>query len=484
MRLPGPSASVPAMNDASPEGHEPSPPAPDDAPRGRRRISRRNRQVLRDLHHRTWELELLVSGAVLFLLAQVPAPLDRTFHRLDPLLGETSGLLLFMGYYYLKLVVYTLVVGFGVHLVTRAFWVALVGLDSVFPRGVRWDRLRIGPWTRRVYRSVLPSVRELIVGADAIASVIFAAAFMVVGIFVVSVVTFLTMSAVIGGIVWLTPIEVDGDRLLLVTAVLVVALALGFQVLDRVVGPRVSPTGILARLIRRMAALQARIFGLEIYGPVQFTLFSHIGSRRAGVALGVFVAGLVGYFFVNDLILGRGEVEYAALGILPARAGALGVDPVHYDEYRPGLTVPDPFVPTIPRETLGADDVWVRVFVPARPSVDTEAMAATCPGVEGVPGGLRRVREGSPPDSALPRLQAGLRCLAALWVVTVDGAPVAGSPVFYRHPDSGSQGVAWFIDARDLAPGVHRIRVARAPGPTWPEDSRRGPPSYEILFWR
>ena len=470
---------------SDPSGPEAPPPTSPGSPGGRRRISRRNRQVLRDLHHRTWELELLVSGAVLFLLSQVPAPLDQAYHRLDPLLGETSGLVAFMGFYYLKLVVYTLVVAFGVHLATRAFWVALVGLDSVFPRGVRWDRLRMGPHTKRVYRSVLPSVRELIVGSDAIASVIFAAAFMVVGIFAVSVVTFLVLVAAVMLLFWLTPLEFDGDLLLLVTAAVVVVGALGFQILDRVVGPRVPPTGRIARLLRRMAAVQARVFGLEIYGPVQFTLFSQIGSRRAAVGLGVFVAGLVGYFVANDIILSRGTVEYAATGAIPIRAGPLGVDPVHYEEYRAGAApgAMDPFVPTLPRETLGADDVWVRLFIPFRPSADREAMAATCPAVE-APGGLRRVREGSPPDSALPGLQAGLRCIAELWVVTLNGDPVPADPVFYRHPDSGLRGVARFIDTRDLAPGRHVVRVTRAPGPTWPADSDRGPPTYDILFWR
>jgi hypothetical protein len=116
--------------------------------------------------------------------------------------------------------------------------------------------------------------------------------------------------------------------------------------------------------------------------------------------------------------------------------------------------------------------------------MDAEAMAATCPGVAPVPGGLRRVREGSPPDSALPRLEAGLRCLAALWVVTLNGDPVPEDPVFYRHPDSGLQGVARFMDTRGLPPGRHRIRVARAPGETWPDDTERPPPTYDILFWR
>ena len=39
---------------------------------------------------------------------------------------------------------------FSAHLLLRAHWIAAVGMHSIYPDGVRWDRLRIGPVQRAV----------------------------------------------------------------------------------------------------------------------------------------------------------------------------------------------------------------------------------------------------------------------------------------------------------------------------------------------
>ena len=41
---------------------------------------------------------------------------------------------------------------FALHLLLRAHWIALVGLHSIYPDGVRWDRLRMGPIQRELER--------------------------------------------------------------------------------------------------------------------------------------------------------------------------------------------------------------------------------------------------------------------------------------------------------------------------------------------
>ena len=44
-----------------------------------------------------------------------------------------------MLYQYVKLILYTLISCFILHLCTRAYWVGLIGLETVFPHGVRWE---------------------------------------------------------------------------------------------------------------------------------------------------------------------------------------------------------------------------------------------------------------------------------------------------------------------------------------------------------
>ena len=107
------------------------------------------------LHARTYEMELLVSGAVVLGLLQLPPVVRAAFARFRAGL-EDGGLRLVVGagQSYVVFVLYVLIGTFVLHLVMRAYWIGLLGLESVFEQGIRWDRLQksIGPLTLRTYR--------------------------------------------------------------------------------------------------------------------------------------------------------------------------------------------------------------------------------------------------------------------------------------------------------------------------------------------
>src|SRR5687767_652111 len=101
------SASVAAMT--QPETGGTPPPAPDArVPRGTTP---------------TWEIEMLLSGAVVFALMQVPGALDSTFDRLFLRLDGTFGIAALLVYSYTKAIVYALILTFLFHLAARAYWI-------------------------------------------------------------------------------------------------------------------------------------------------------------------------------------------------------------------------------------------------------------------------------------------------------------------------------------------------------------------------
>ena len=101
----------------------------------------------------TWELELLICGAVLFALFQIPPVLNSFFAHIEPHATTTMLSAILLVQIYVKAIVYALTASFVVHLVARAYWVGLVGLHSVFPNGVKWENFKAGPVTLEVYRS-------------------------------------------------------------------------------------------------------------------------------------------------------------------------------------------------------------------------------------------------------------------------------------------------------------------------------------------
>ena len=106
----------------------------------------------------TSELELIIAGALLFGLLTVPGRIDAWYASVRPHVAGDLHLAYFLGYYYLMLIAYTLIATFCVHIGARAYWVGLMGLQSVYPEGPDWARVRNrGPIGIRTLRERLPT---------------------------------------------------------------------------------------------------------------------------------------------------------------------------------------------------------------------------------------------------------------------------------------------------------------------------------------
>ena len=455
------------------------------------RGSARTRQRLRTLHDQTWELELVISGALAFVLAFTPNLVDRVYYPLSAQLSGAPDFIAFLGFYYVKLILYTMILAFGFHIATRAFWVALVGLDSVFPRGVRWDRLNQGPFTRRIFRQALPSVRELIVTTDGIASVVFASASTLVAIFVMSVVG----ASVLGGVGFLIaaflPFEVEQSKIAAGAALVLAAIITLPLLIDRVVG-RFLAGSALGRVLEVAIRASAEFAMFRIYGPIQFTLASQLGRWRYGLGVFGVLTLVLSIFLINDGVLASGQVEFVPGPYDAVRAGGDGVDPRAYEDQEN----PDKefhLSPTIPTDVFNDEMPYMRVFLPSDPQRDAEALSRACPEVtELAEPGLRRVRRRgvAPREDERLRNQQVLECAARFWSVTVDGEPVVETPVFFRHPETGLRGLAWYVDLRPLPNGRHLLEVARPdefdepdPDADSAADPSRPPWIYRIPFW-
>ena len=93
----------------------------------------------------TWEVELLISGVAVFAMLQLPELLDRTVLEWQPRLVDRWADLLWIDYIYAKSAALILAATFVIHLLMRARWIALVGMLSIYPKGVDWKALRRGP---------------------------------------------------------------------------------------------------------------------------------------------------------------------------------------------------------------------------------------------------------------------------------------------------------------------------------------------------
>ncbi len=126
----------------------------------------------------TWELELLISGATVFGLMQLPDPLNRSLVVLMNGNEEQIVALVRTVSIYLQFSLITLIITFILHLLARAYWVAMVGMYSVYPQGIRWDNNATGgPVYREVGEQQMGSISDQIERADNRATKIFGVGF-------------------------------------------------------------------------------------------------------------------------------------------------------------------------------------------------------------------------------------------------------------------------------------------------------------------
>ena len=423
----------------------------------------------------TWELELLISGAVLFALFQIPGLLNAFFSHIEP--HATSAMLsvLLLVQIYTKAIVYALIASFVVHLVSRAYWVGLVGLHSVFPNGVRWENFKAGPVTQEVYRARLVSLPQIISRTDNFCSVIFSFAFLLVLLFCFTV----AISGTYGGLAYVTARLFfhgrHGDAILMTLFVITALVPAVTSLIDRRAGAQLRPGA--RRVLRGLVVLSYRTTAQSLLGPIFIPLLTNVGQKKVRTIFFLSLFGIL-IFVIAERFARQDQLSINAYDYF-ARSNRYGVDYRFYENQREEGEI-YARLPSIQSDIITAP--YVKLFIPYVPRRHNPAMAKSCPSLR--PMQARGVQVG--PDTPVPDSLAipALDCLARIHAVTLDGLPRGDLQFrFYEHPTSGIKGILTYIPVDHLAPGQHAITVNQVPAP---EAAPNGVPlaPWVIPFWR
>lgn len=435
---------------------------------------------------RTWELELLISGAVVFTLLQLPGGMDSWVTSVEPHLTRQTWTVVFLGSVYVKAILYVLIAAFLMHIAGRAYWVGLIGLEAVYPDGIRWNELTYGPNAKRVYRRRTTPISEMIERTDRFCSVIFSITFLIVGAFVVSTIGAGATGALAYGI---SRNFLGGEYAIHVFYGLTGAVGgpmLVAAAIDRLYGERLDPDGRAARVIRGIIGTYQTIFLVRVYATTMMTLASNMRQRVFSVVLNLIFVGVL-VVAIADGMVDRGVLRMNGYQYVPDSVGeAGGVDYRHYEnQLRTGEV--HARVPTIQSDIVNGP--YVRLFIPYSPARHNAAVAARCPDTPPLqPLGLRVGRG----DDAAPASHAAsaVACMAAIHEVRLNGAVMENAGFrFYRHPKTGLLGIVAYLPTGALPRGANEITVKPAPrerdlkpGAERDEDYEPMEP-YTIPFW-
>lgn len=427
----------------------------------------------------TWEMELLVSGATVFGLLQLPAVADRAlFAMYNTTMPEVSGLVMSL-WIYVKFTLYALIATFVTHLTLRGYWVALAGLASVYPAGIRWDKLqsRMGPIYFELSRRQGGDIREVIERADNRASRVFGVGF---GMAMTMLVPILLVVALMGLMYAYRMLGGSSDLTLAVALGLFLVLMLpwGLVVLwDWWRGTRVAAGGAEGRILRALFRFYALLGFSRASNPLMSLYSSNEGGRRTGIL--VFVTMLLAFCFI--VVQGLGDrlgIESGDYRGLPNdRPSASHVVQAAMYASQRGDTLMLAPPPHIPDPVVRGD--YLRLFIPYFPRRHEEAMRLKCPEA-------LAPRQRYATDAAIAANDAAdrrrLSCLQALHPLAIDGVAVSVPFDAAEDPRTGQRGMLAMIPVRELAPGRHELTIVQAPRKPEPDDPTPRP--YRIPFWR
>ena len=394
----------------------------------------------RDLHTKTHDIELLLSGALVFGLLTMPGEFNRLFDTWSARFDGIASSAATYFYLYGQMIVASMLVTFIAHLCLRGYWIALLGLESVWIDGWDWNRLKLGPHTRAHVERRVTSLSAAINSADDRASVIFAAGALLVMMFLYSLLMVIVAIALALLVAAVTGIP---DRSAFSVAFIAVFLPMIIiPLLDRRLAGKLRPDGLAHRVFARVAGLGLYLSPLRFLAPVQFVFQSRIGERKLQMALGA-AATVIIIALLTSVFLRSGELRLDGWRYFDPRPTAPSIDPGHYRDSGAARTGRRP---TIDSDVIGGQ--LIRLYLPYRPRRHNPLIASACPALAAA------VSAGTPPNNS-----TAAACVGHLYKVSIDGAVVTASYSFTRDAASDFVGVLAYLPAGGLAPGPHELTI-------------------------
>ncbi len=402
--------------------------------------------ALAHLRDRTDELELIISSLTIFALLSLPGWLFDQFADAYTHLSTSLVIAGTVGTSLLTGICYGLAACFVAHLMARAYWVGLIGLRTVFPEGIDWERIPgLGPHSRRYFQDTLPDLGEIIVGTDKLASSLFA----VISMLTLSVLWFgallllvLVIAGAIGARFGLTNTAMGLGVLALLCVVVGVPVLV--YLLDGLLARRrqgLANSPGYGRLIRALRSVAALAYPKRLLLPVQLTLQSNTRPFLFFLALALSVSVLV--------VLGNIRTAAWSNFTLSSQFTYLdneGVREGFLSTYYEDMASPKDRLRPWPRiDSFVQSAGQLRLFLPYHPLRDNLMLDEVC--------------------QAGPEVRSAGGCLQQLWSVSLAGQPVSLADfIVAERGDLKMRGLLGLIPLGDLQPGLHRLEVRWNPG--------------------
>ncbi len=405
------------------------------------------------LSSRNWELELLISGAVFFSLFQLPGLIQVA---MENAILQTSGNLILIALSFAKGMSYLLIFNLGGHFLLRGYWVGLLGLASVFPQEIIWEKLPYSKLFNDVYRTKIRSLTATAKSVDDICRMIFGFTFLILllilgssflygisGIFIFSLnFIFPQIPTIIWNICFfciaLLPLLLIGA----INSILLRKPHLDSPRLRRLLSPVIHYTLIIS-------------LG-RLYNSLMFTLRSNVARGKIYTVLYVFVACVM-IAPSAELFFG-----YSRHIFFSQNDSSLSIEAAYYENFRQqqGNTIDRLLLrfPSIQSDIVS--DPYIRLFLPYRATDNDSIKAGIGQGFQGFhKEGLYLPNSVETTDSTR---QLALKGLSGIYTVSLNDSLLTSLDYFFhKHPQTSIPGLLTYIPTNGLRPGKNLLTVRK-----------------------
>jgi hypothetical protein len=416
---------------------------------------------LKSLAEKTWNMELIISGAATYLSSFLPEITDKAFYYFLDNIAQDQNLanlnLPILAYGFAKMIAYLLPLTFIIHFIMRAFWAGMVGVHTVYLQGILYDKLPgQKAVAKKLYEVHYGSLSDYIARLDKWCNQIFGFAFTIalmgIGLSAVYLAIFLASTFIIP-IIFSDKAHVSPilSIIFAIIAVLMAVTQLLIGRLDQIKNPR------LYKYAGWIIVYMPQIILPFIYTPFNYLnliFSSNVTKKRYYVVLvGVFFVIMGGVFVITLATMSeikRSAPPFTFHQFLGEYKNRYSLSAEQYDDIRPeharlsGVSIASEMV-TGP---------FMKVFV-AYPKYLDNSLKQICQlpdvkNLDSLPKPVRRLLIDSLRSDCFSR---------SLTVLVNDSTYGRTDWLFHRHIENGTIGVVTYIQTKGFKTGKNFITV-------------------------
>lgn len=435
------------------------------------------RRWVSNLQLESWQLELLITGFSIFLLASSLEEYENfrravIFDKLSPGSNASNPLFAQSGVILLNTIPWVLrffLINLLVHLLLRGFWIGIVGLSSVSSI-IDFDSLKL----RGKFKGYMPkkvrTLDELILYLDKLSSVIFAYTYLLVFSILSFMIVFVIIIAMSGLIILfssmsMAPLLAGILNIFVLFLIFMVLVCAILFFLDAILFSAFKKSRWFSSIFYYIYRVFSIISLSFMYRSIYYHLITNYKKKQIAkvtiVLVGLFIAwnSFTGWnlhkFYPNS----RGESEYLIQNQY--------YDDTRGDNYIQWMSIPSKFV----------QNGFLELFIHYDPKFN-DVMAYKCPDAESIDGsisfaegfnaGMKAGRDSTKTvEDFLPdegdfeeRVKQSVQCLSQIFQIRINDE-LLENPQFsyYTHPSKGERGFLVMIDVAHLGRGGHNLQV-------------------------